>query len=84
MKNMKNSILHSELLTRLKKCKGGYVYSGACSYQICFPLKDGTELRIATVDSDVLPEGETDPLQIEIYIPTGLMGVTGPCTTTGQ
>lgn len=54
----------SELLSELAKIPGGYTYAGACSYQVCFPLKSGGELRFSLVDDDVC-EGE--PFGIDLY-----------------
>lgn len=49
-----------KLLSRLAEIKGGYTYSGAASYQVCFPLKAGGELRFMLSD-------ERDGLFIDLY-----------------
>ena len=48
----------SELLSELSKIEGGYTYAGACSLQVCFPLKEGGELRFSIVDEDVAENGK--------------------------
>jgi hypothetical protein len=53
-----------ELLSELSKIKGGYTYMGAASYQVCFPLKAGGELRFSIIDEDVA-EGEA--FGIDLY-----------------
>ena len=73
-----------EILKRLKQVKGGYVYSGACSYQICFPLRGGDELRFCTVDDDQREVGQEDSLCIELYKPMLQPGVTGFVESTGE
>jgi hypothetical protein len=53
-----------KLFKILEKIPGGYTYSGSCSYQICFPLRDGGELRFCLTDSDVA-EFDKDSEQTE-------------------
>lgn len=40
----------NEIFSALEKIPGGYVYSGAASLQVCFPLKAGGELRFGLYD----------------------------------
>lgn len=65
-----------ELMQQLAKLKGGYIYSGICSYQICFPLKSGQTLRFSSTDDD--PKWEVD-----LYDETLPPGITGPAWKTG-
>ena len=67
-----------ELWTTLEKISGGYVYSGVCSLQLCFPLKAGGELRFMYTDDG--PE----ELQIDWYDGSLPPGVTGPASLTGK
>jgi len=60
-------------LSELAKIPGGYTYSGACSYQVCFYLRDGGELRFSVVDEDCTDE---PGLQIDLYD-----GALPPCIT---
>lgn len=71
----------NELAKALKEVPGGYEYLGVCSVQICFPLKNGGELRFGWYDDD-------DPkidgkLQIDFYEGTLPPGITGPAMLTG-
>ena len=64
-----------ELWQELMKIPGGYTYSGACSYQICFPLTAGGELRFMETDDG--PPG----IHIDFYdgaLPPGITGWAGP------
>ena len=69
------------ILSELKKIPGGYEYLGACSWQVCFPLKAGGELRFAWVDDDVC-EGE--PFGIDLYKGDLPPCITGPSMPTGE
>ena len=71
-----NSHQDLKLINKLQQIPGGYVYSGACSLQVCFPLKAGGELRIMLVDDE-------DGIQVDLY-DGALPGVTGPTSKTGQ
>ena len=42
----------NSLIREIAKIPGGYSYSGICSDQICFPLRDGGELRFIITDDD--------------------------------
>jgi hypothetical protein len=64
---LKTTLTVSELLSQLAKIKGGYTYSGACSYQVCFPLKAGGELRFSVVDGDVADAEGIDWFGIDLY-----------------
>jgi hypothetical protein len=64
-----------KLAKKLKAIPGGYAYLGACSVQICFPLKAGGELRFMWVDDD----HDTEPIgemKVDLY-----SGATDPCVT---
>lgn len=67
-----------KLLTALESINGGYVYSGAASLQLCFPLKAGGELRIMMCD-----ESRPGTVDIDLY-DGALPGITGPVIKTGQ
>ena len=41
-----------KLLEEILKVPGGYRYFGICSDQICFPLKNGGEIRFMLTDDD--------------------------------
>ncbi len=71
-----NSIKINELLGMLAQIPGGYVYSGVCSYQVCFPLKAGGELRISICDDT--------GFGIDLYDGSLPPGITGPAHGTGQ
>lgn len=64
------------LIDTLRKIPGGYEYSGICSFQVCFPLKKGGELRFGWYD-------DTDGLQVDLYGGELPPGITGPATLTG-
>jgi len=76
MKRLKVDKNISALLEELVKIPGGYVYSGACSYQVCFPLKQGGELRLGIYDDG------PDRIQADLY-DGKLPGITGPTSATG-
>ena len=83
-----NTIEIRDLMDRLSKIKGGYEYSGACSLQVCFPLKAGGELRFALFDDDgPLQPGEimTDlgVFGIDLYDGSLPPGISGPAKLTG-
>ena len=42
-----------ELISQLKKMNGAIDYSGDCSYQVVFLLKNGETLRFGVTDDDV-------------------------------
>lgn len=65
----------NEIFEELQKLPGGYVYSGAASLQVCFPLRDGGELRFAICDEK--------PSGFDIY-DGSLPGITGPTHPTGE
>jgi hypothetical protein len=69
------------ILRQLANIKGGYVYSGVCSYQVCFPLKAGGELRFMQTDDDV---SEGEPYGIDLYDGSLPPCITGPSKKTGQ
>ena len=56
-----------DLFKQLAKIEGGYTYSGACSYQICFPLKSGGELRFMVLDDDVAKDEGVPEFGIDLY-----------------
>lgn len=60
-----------ELMKRVAKISGGYTYSGSCSYQICFPLKNGGELRFMQTDDE--PEWNVD--LYDGKLPPGITGI---------
>jgi len=70
----------NELFDILRKIPGGYVYSGVCSYQICFPLKSGGELRFAEYEDDS-PNGVS--FGIDHYGGELPPGITGYAESTG-
>jgi len=72
-----------ELFRDLEKIPGGYTYSGACSYQICFPLKNGGELRFSVIDDDVDENVPKKDFYIDLY-GGELSGITGPIAKTGS
>jgi hypothetical protein len=65
------------IFEELAKIKGGYNYYGACSCQICFPLKAGGELRFSITDD------EPDHIGIDLYDGAIPAGVSGPAYPTG-
>lgn len=66
-----------DILSALEKLSGGYVYSGICSYQVCFPLRAGGELRFSLTD-------DKEGLQIDIYGGELPPGISGPSWKTGK
>lgn len=66
-----------ELWAVLSKIPGGYSYTGACSEQLCFPLKAGGELRFGYYDDE-------DGLQIDLYGGELPPGLTGFAVKTGE
>lgn len=86
---MTNSITIRDLFNRLGKIKGGYDYSGVCSQQICFPLKDGGELRFMLVDGDEMERQGTEIatelglFDIDLYGGELPPGISGPVSPTG-
>jgi len=62
--------------TELKNVPGGYVYNGASSYQICFPLKAGGELRFMICDDDAREDGSTG-WHVDWYSGALPPGITG-------
>ncbi len=74
---LKAPITADDILAALASISGGYIYSGAASYQVCFPLSRGGELRFSVCDDDA-------PFSLEIDLYDGsLPGITGPTTPTG-
>ena len=69
-----------ELFKELQKIKGGYRYDGACSIQICFPLRSGGELRFSVSDDDADP----DEFCIDLYDGSLPPCITGPSFLTGE
>lgn len=85
MGNMADAIRDSSnrwLVEQLSKIKGGYRYMGACSDQLCFPLKSGGELRFSTVDEDCVELGESC-FAIDLYDGALPPCITGPSKLTG-
>jgi len=72
-----------ELMRELKKIPGGYEYWGACSQQICFPLKKGGELRFSIMDEDVDDEPK-GIVKIDLYGGELPPCITGPSFLTGD
>ena len=68
----------NKLLAQLEKIAGGYVYQGNCSYQVCFPLKAGGELRFGLYDD--VPRGG---FAVDLYDGALPPGITGFVTKTG-
>lgn len=73
----------SKLMSKLSEIPGGYSYWGACSHQICFPLKNGGELRFMLTDDDVGEDPE-NPFSIDLYGGELPPGITGPAFRTGE
>lgn len=67
----------SRIWQELLKIKGGYKYDGVASSQICFPLKNGGELRFGFYDE------RTGNIEIDLYGGELPPGITGPATLTG-
>lgn len=72
----------NRILDALNKIPGGYMYLGACSVQVCFPLKAGGELRFSWVDDDCVEEGEPE-FGIDLYGGELPPCITGPSSSTG-
>ena len=80
-----------DLLMELQKIKGGDTYSGAASYQVCFPLKAGGELRFSINDEDEewfhnpdgTPSSNGYPIRIDLYDGKLPPCITGPSHSTG-
>ena len=70
-----------ELYALLRTIPGGYHYMGACSDQLCFPLKTGGELRFGWYDDDDAPNGTV--FGVDHYDGAIPPGVTGPAIRTG-
>jgi len=70
-----------ELFEQLAKIPGGYKYSGVCSYQICFPLKNGGELRFAEYDNE---DDNGTTFDIDYYDGALPPGITGFAKSTGN
>lgn len=68
------------LLSELAMIPGGYKYSGICSFQVCFPLRNGGELRFSVVDDDM----ENAGFSIDLYDGALPPGITGPSKLTGE
>ena len=66
-----------KLMEDTAKIPGGYVYGGAASYQICFPLEAGGELRFCLVD-------ETDGWSVDLYNSELPPGISGFVKKTGE
>lgn len=72
-----------DLLSVLSQIPGGYEYLGAASTQLCFPLKEGGELRFSWVDDDVA-EDPDNCFRIDLYNGAlSRVGVTGLIKNTG-
>jgi hypothetical protein len=66
------------LISEADKIPGGYRYEGICSSQLCFPLKNGGELRFSISDDE-----ESDgKWHIDWYDGALPHGITGPVTKT--
>jgi hypothetical protein len=61
------------LISEIRKVPGGYVYYGACSDQICFPLKAGGEIRFSLSDHDE-SDGEWHCDHYDGALPPGITG----------
>lgn len=80
--NSDEAISIRDLFRELGKIKGGYNYMGACSNQMCFPLKNGGELRFSIVDDDCLEDGE-ESFGIDLYDGSLPPCISGPSNPTG-
>lgn len=73
------------LWNEAKVIKGGYQYEGVCSSQLCFPLRDGGELRLMFCEAD---DGDGKPsdtrMHIDFYDGKLPPGITGPAWKTGS
>jgi hypothetical protein len=72
-----------EISLILEGIPGGYTYRGACSFQICFPLKAGGELRFSWVDKDI-DKDHNGNMQIDLYNGALLPCITGVGKLTGE
>ena len=70
----------SNLIKEARQVPGGYVYDGICSTQICFPLKNGGELRFSLCDDDE-SDGEW---HIDHYDGSLPPGISGPVRKTND
>lgn len=76
MKNLSDkAALH--FLSEVRKIPGGYEYSGVCSWQVCFPLRAGGELRFMVTDDE-------PGLSVDLYDGALPPGITGPAKRTGE
>lgn len=66
------------LITEALKVPGGYMYEGICSSQICFPLRNGGELRFI-ISEDEDSDGKW---HIDYYDGALPPGITGPVKPT--
>ena len=73
-----------KLLEEVKALKipGSYEYLGACSVQICIPLRNGKELRFGLYDDDVNADGDCE-WQVDVYEGVLPPGITGPARRLG-
>lgn len=78
---MNDKFSGNELLTMLSKLPGGYEYMGAASCQVCFPLRDGGELRFGIYDDE---DGDDATFGIDIYSGFLPPGISGPVHKTGD
>lgn len=79
--------IESWIYGSLKDIDGGYQYLGAASTQLCFPLKNGGELRFSVTDGDVL-EGVSHDAGWDAAFDhydgaLSGVGVSGPVSPTG-
>lgn len=75
-----NSMSYNKIWEELSKIPGGYTYSGAASLQICFPLRDGGELRFSLNDDDT--RGDFPAFGFDFYDGSLPPGITGPWSKT--
>ena len=66
------------LINEARKVPGGYTYEGICSRQICFPLRNGGELRFIICDE----ESSDGEWHIDFYDGALPPGITGPVERT--
>lgn len=71
-----------EVMDKLATIHGGYVYYGACSFQVCFPLKSGKSLRFCIMDDDCVEPGEPT-FGIDLYGEELPPCITGHSIQTG-
>jgi hypothetical protein len=69
-----------KLMVDVAKIPGGYCYSGVCSYQICFPLRNGGELRFSIGDDD----SSSGEWEVDLYGGELPPGITGFAHSTGN